>query len=266
MVQFSFLIKCCIIRSFSAITGYTINLIHGCLVLFWFFFHLSFFLCEFDFYFSFTRSGWSTFKMKNKKIDGFGELLLLCFIPMSIFLSFFQAWHFWCWYFETASSYCLIAYDTKYSLHVVMAGSGFFIRLFFVLFYSLHSKVHYAHFLLYKLLSTFRLFVDVLRHRHRRHRFRFRSHCTLKYIWNQFQTANQNELIIPKMVDLFVCRCTFWLDSRIKYARTNLTFWYILPALIYMHTHANTQLHTNAKGNLDNHTLKQNIHTFICKK
>lgn len=45
------------------------------------------------FYFSFTRSGtsmvdWSTFKMKREKntIDGFGELVLQCFMPMSISL------------------------------------------------------------------------------------------------------------------------------------------------------------------------------------
>lgn len=137
-------------------------------------------------------------KKREKKIDGFGELLLLCFMPMSIsllcfFSRFFSidTWHFWCSYCETTGSCYLVNYDTKYTLHIVMAGSVFlFIRIFVVvliLVHSLHSKVHSAHF---TLLST-------LRHRcYRRHRCRL--HCVYTvihihiymFMWNEFYTMD----------------------------------------------------------------------------
>lgn len=102
-------------------------------------------------------------------IDGFGELLLLCFMPMSISFRI-DAWHFWCCYCETTGSYYSRVYDdTKCTLHIVMTGSScFLLVVFFLLVYSLYSKVHWAHFfcinylILLSILFFCCLFVDVL--------------------------------------------------------------------------------------------------------
>lgn len=123
--------KSCTFRTFSTSTGYTQSLIHSCSF---------FFVCEFDlFFFLRIYKVWRSMlagqhlKWNEEKtaIDGFGELLLLCFMPMSISFRI-DAWHFWCCYCETTGSYYSRVYDdTKCTLHIVMTGSSCFLLVVF---------------------------------------------------------------------------------------------------------------------------------------